>query len=43
MPDIDSFDDFYRATRVRVVACLFALTGDLADAQDAAQEAYAKA
>ena len=39
----DAFDEFYRTTRVRVCACVYALTGDLADAQDATQEAYARA
>ena len=43
MTDTDGYDDFYRATRGRVVAFLWALTGDLPDAQDAAQEAYARA
>jgi RNA polymerase sigma-70 factor (sigma-E family) len=37
------FDVFYRTTRHRVVTTLYALTGDLGEAQDAAQEAYARA
>jgi len=37
------FDVFYRTTRHRVVTTLYALTGDLGTAQDAAQEAYARA
>jgi RNA polymerase sigma-70 factor (ECF subfamily) len=41
--DAETFDEFYRMTRVRVCACIYALTGDLAEAQDATQEAYARA
>ncbi|SCG57728.1 RNA polymerase sigma-70 factor, ECF subfamily [Micromonospora echinaurantiaca] len=37
------FDAFYTATAVRVVGHVFAVYGDLADAQDVVQEAYAKA
>ncbi|MBE1485988.1 sigma-70 family RNA polymerase sigma factor [Plantactinospora soyae] len=37
------FDDFYQSTRHRVVTVLYALGGNMADAQDAAQEAYARA
>lgn len=43
MPDLVSFDAFYGATRRRMVAYAFALTGDAGEAQDAAQEAYARA
>ena len=43
MLDAESFDEFYRATRVRICACIYALTGDLAEAQDATQEAYVRA
>lgn len=43
MADAHSFDEFYRGTRQRVLACLYGITGDLAEAQDAAQEAYARA
>lgn len=43
MPDAESFDDFYRTTRARTCACIYALTGDLAEAQDATQEAYIRA
>ena len=43
MPDQVSFDAFYGATRRRMVAYAFALTGDTGEAQDAAQEAYARA
>ena len=38
-----SFDEFYGATAVRVVRHSYALTGNLADAQDIAQEAFARA
>jgi len=41
--DPDSFDAFYRGTRQRLYDCLYALTGNAAEAQDAAQEAYARA
>jgi len=37
------FDDFYRATSRRVLHHVYALTGDLAEAQDCVQEAYARA
>ncbi|MDO3703495.1 SigE family RNA polymerase sigma factor [Micromonospora sp. C28SCA-DRY-2] len=37
------FEEFYRATRHRVVTVLYALCGDLTEAQDAAQEAYVRA
>jgi RNA polymerase sigma-70 factor (sigma-E family) len=43
VPDAQSFDEFYRTTRVRICACIYALTGDLAEAQDATQEAYVRA
>jgi DNA-directed RNA polymerase specialized sigma24 family protein len=38
-----SFDEFYRDTRERLLAYLYAAGGELAEAQDAAQEAYARA
>ncbi|MCZ7426670.1 MULTISPECIES: SigE family RNA polymerase sigma factor [Micromonospora] len=42
--DADSaFEEFYRSSRQRVVTVLYALGGDRAEAQDAAQEAYARA
>jgi RNA polymerase sigma factor (sigma-70 family) len=41
--DPHEFDDFYRHTRQRVLAYLYAVGGDLAEAQDAAQEAYTRA
>jgi RNA polymerase sigma-70 factor (ECF subfamily) len=37
------FDAFYATTSRRVVRHAYALTGDLADAQDVAQEAFARA
>ncbi|MGE5827102.1 MAG: sigma-70 family RNA polymerase sigma factor [Micromonosporaceae bacterium] len=39
----DSFDEFYRGTRTRVLEYLYAAGGDLAEAQDAAQEAFTRA
>src|SRR5262245_15808045 len=38
-----TFDEFYRGTRTRVLEYLYAAGGDLAEAQDAAQEAYTRA
>jgi RNA polymerase sigma-70 factor, ECF subfamily len=38
-----SFDDFYAATARRVIRHAYALTGNIADAQDIAQEAFARA
>lgn len=43
MADAETFDEFYRSTRQRVLAYLYAACGDLAEAQDAAQEAYVRA
>ncbi|MEU9663793.1 SigE family RNA polymerase sigma factor [Streptomyces chartreusis] len=37
------FDAFYAATAKRLVATVYAMTGDLAEAEDAVQEAYARA
>ncbi|MYV99272.1 SigE family RNA polymerase sigma factor [Streptomyces sp. SID3343] len=37
------FDAFYLSTSRRLVGVIYALTGDLADAEDAVQEAYARA
>jgi RNA polymerase sigma-70 factor (sigma-E family) len=37
------FEEFYRGTRQRVVTFLYAMSGDRAEAQDAAQEAYVRA
>jgi RNA polymerase sigma factor (sigma-70 family) len=42
--DADGFDEFYRDTRQRVLQHLYAASGgDLAEAQDAVAEAYARA
>jgi RNA polymerase sigma-70 factor (ECF subfamily) len=43
MRKADEFDEFYRATYDRVLAYLYVAGGDLAEAQDAAQEAYLRA
>jgi RNA polymerase sigma-70 factor (sigma-E family) len=37
------FEEFYQATRQRVVTFLYAMSGDRTEAQDAAQEAYVRA
>ncbi|MFB9388871.1 SigE family RNA polymerase sigma factor [Streptomyces coeruleoprunus] len=37
------FDEFYTATARRLVAAVYAATGDLTEAEDAVQEAYARA
>ncbi|MGH4034639.1 SigE family RNA polymerase sigma factor [Actinomycetota bacterium Odt1-20B] len=37
------FDAFYGATSKRLVAAVYAMTGDLAEAEDAVQEAYVRA
>jgi RNA polymerase sigma-70 factor (ECF subfamily) len=41
--DAGRFDDFYQSTYSRLVAYLYAVSGDPNDAQDAAQEAYTRA
>ncbi|MEV6319219.1 SigE family RNA polymerase sigma factor [Streptomyces sp. NPDC051776] len=38
-----TFDAFYAATAKRLVASVYAMTGDLAEAEDAVQEAYVRA
>ncbi len=43
MVDADAFRAFYRANYSGLVAQLYAYTGDLGDAQDAAQEAFVRA
>lgn len=39
----DQFHDFYRAAYPRLVAQLYAVTGDLAQAEDVVQEAFVRA
>jgi RNA polymerase sigma-70 factor (ECF subfamily) len=41
--DAETFDAFYRGSRQRLYDCLYALTGNAAEAQDAVHEAYARA
>lgn len=43
MDATDEFDEFYRGTAQRLVRYAYGLTADTADAQDLAQEAYARA
>ncbi|MEU8296671.1 SigE family RNA polymerase sigma factor [Micromonospora sp. NPDC048909] len=43
MPDVEGFDEFYRGSRQRLLGFVYVLTGDLAEAQDAVQEAYIRA
>ncbi|GAB2566325.1 RNA polymerase sigma24 factor [Paractinoplanes abujensis] len=43
MRDADGFDEFYRETSARMLRYGYALTGDLAEAQDVVQEAYTRA
>src|SRR5262245_54531724 len=43
MRDSDGFDEFYAATSRTVVAQVYAMTGDLTEAEDAVAEAYARA
>jgi RNA polymerase sigma-70 factor (ECF subfamily) len=43
MRDAQAFDDFYRDTSVRMVRYGYALTGELAEAQDIVQDAYTRA
>lgn len=43
VPDQDTFDAFYRASRQRLFDALYALTGDAGEAQDAVHEAFARA
>lgn len=43
MADGDGFDDFYRAAFGRLVGQLFLVTGDLHEAEDVVQEAFARA
>ncbi|HSK56779.1 MAG TPA: SigE family RNA polymerase sigma factor [Jiangellales bacterium] len=41
--DSDDFDAFYHATNRALLRQMYAMTGNLADAQDSVQEAYARA
>jgi RNA polymerase sigma-70 factor (ECF subfamily) len=43
MTDTADFDAFYNATSRRVLHQMYAMTGNLADAQECTQEAYARA
>jgi RNA polymerase sigma-70 factor (ECF subfamily) len=43
MADSDDFDAFYHATSRRLLHQMYAMTGNLADAQECTQEAYARA
>jgi RNA polymerase sigma-70 factor (ECF subfamily) len=43
MRDAQGFDEFYRDTSLRLVRYAYALTGDLAEAQDVVQDAFTKA
>jgi RNA polymerase sigma-70 factor (ECF subfamily) len=43
MSGSDEFDEFYRATAQRLVRYAYGLTADVTEAQDIAQEAYARA
>ena len=43
MPKADDFDEFYATTSRKLVGQLFAMTGDLNEAEDAVQEAYIRA
>jgi RNA polymerase sigma-70 factor (sigma-E family) len=40
---VDDFDTFYRSSRLRLLGFVYALTGNLAEAQDAVQEAFVRA
>jgi RNA polymerase sigma-70 factor (ECF subfamily) len=41
--DVDGFDDLYQGSRRRLLGYVFALTGDLAEAQGVVQEAFVRA
>jgi RNA polymerase sigma-70 factor (ECF subfamily) len=43
MRDAQSFDEFYRSTSTRALRYGYAVTGDVAEAQDLVQEAYTRA
>jgi RNA polymerase sigma-70 factor (sigma-E family) len=40
---VETFDDFYRRTRQRLLGFVYLHTGDQAEAQDSVQEAFARA
>jgi RNA polymerase sigma-70 factor, ECF subfamily len=43
MPESVGFDEFYATTARAVVGQVYAMVGDLAEAEDAVAEAYARA
>ena len=43
MRDASAYDDFYRSTSPRLLRYCYALTGELGEAQDVAQETYMRA
>ncbi|MBF4766702.1 SigE family RNA polymerase sigma factor [Nocardioides agariphilus] len=43
MRDANAYDDFYRSTSPRLLRYCYALTGELGEAQDVAQETYLRA
>jgi hypothetical protein len=43
MSDTDDFDAFYNATSSRLLHQVYAMTGNLADAEECVQETYARA
>lgn len=43
MTDVDGFDEFYRGSRQRLLGFVYVMTSDLAEAQDAVQEAFVRA
>ena len=43
MQKADDFDAFYATTSRRLVGQVFAMTGDMSEAEDAVQEAYVRA
>ena len=43
MRNASAYDDFYRSTSPRLLRYCYALTGELGEAQDVAQETYMRA
>ncbi|MBB5869522.1 RNA polymerase sigma-70 factor (ECF subfamily) [Allocatelliglobosispora scoriae] len=43
MEDVEGFDEFYRRSRQRLLGFVYLHTGDVTEAQDSVQEAYARA